>query len=517
VNNVFGRDLTRLVVIAVIFILALFGWAVGGYVGAAGGLIVGLVLGVAPWKGQPLWSWLGLYLRRNRPILLAEPATVANDRSGGGVRYQDDIAVAAVQILGKPYQPNLFTGSTATVTANEFDIAGLLPAMRQSLGLTLESLSVISAGARRRPSGDYPRVYDTLIGTPPYAGQRETWLVIRIRAMDNGDALRWRPTAGTAALAAAQRIAMTFRCRGIRAKVATAADIVELERRLGNTALEPHNGRWNSVRSDAGWLTTYAYRPGDITTEALAQAWALRVDGIIQNVTLFPDRAASATVTVRTAQPPTASPAVSLAALPGEQSQAIAANLCGPRPQLRGVSKGPLPQTVVVPVGPSGVLLGKTAGGDRLAMPLNDPGEQTRVHIAADDAIAKRIIIRAAASGDRITVHTTNLQRWETVRMPHIAVIENPRPASGTTLSVIDGTVPPAPRPHTVISVGARESAVNAVADVVITQNGPDTVEVTAAGHSYDVAVEFFRAENLYVSWQRGGLRTVDGELEMVD
>lgn len=506
------RDLTRLAVISAVLAVATLGWALGGYLGAAAGLAVGLLLGAMPWRRQPLWSWLGLYLRRNRPILLAEPVTVANDRSGGGIRYQDGVAIAAIQVLGKAFQPTTFTGSNGMETIDTLDVAGLLPEMHQSLGLTVESISVVSCGARRRSTGDYPRVYDTLIGSPPYAGQRETWLVVRIRALDNGDALRWRTTVGATTLAAAQRIAAMLRRNAIRAKVASAADIVELEKRLACGALEPHNRRWNSVRSDAGWQTTYAYRPADISTEVLAQAWSLRADGVVQNITLGNDGTASATVTVRSAQPPTAPPAVALQALPGEQAQALAANLCGPRRHLRRLGSGPLPPSVIVPVGPSGILLGKTPDGDRLALPLSDSAEQSRIHIAAEDAIAKRIIIRIAGAGERVSVHTTNLQRWGSVRMPHVAVIEHPRPASGTTVSVVDGTVAPAPRPHTVIEVSGPGQIAHPAADVVISQTGPDTVEVTASGRTYDVAVEFFRAENLYVSRDAAGL-----ELEMAD
>ena len=511
------KDLIRLVVIGGIFVLAVIGWAVGGAIGAGVGVTLGLFLGVAPWRRQPLWAWADLYLRRNRPLTLVDPVTVANDRSGGGVRYQDGIAVAAIQILGKPFQATCFTGSAASQTANTLDIAELLPAMRQSLGLTLESISVISSGQRRRATGDYARVYDTLIGPAPYAGQRETWLILRIRALDNGDALRCRSTVGSATLAAAQRIAMMLRCRGILSRVATATDISELERRLGRSALELHNRRWTSVRSDAGWQTSYTYRPADITGETLAHAWSLRVDGVVQNVTVFQDGRMSATVTVRTAQPPTAPPSVALQSLPGEQAYAIAANLCGPRPRLRRVDRGSLPPSLVIPVGASGVLLGKTRAGERLALPCTDPGEQTRIHIAAEDAIAKRIIIRTAATGERVTVHTGDLSRWESVRMPHVAVIEHARPASGTTVSVIDGTVAPAPRPATVISVGVPGAAVYPAADVLVAQTGPDTVEVSAAGCTYEIAVEFFRAENLYVSRSVREFDAESAELEMAD
>ncbi len=110
-------------------------------------------------------------------------------------------------------------------------------------------------------------------------------------------------------------------------------------------------------------------------------------------------------------------------------------------------------------------------------------------------------------------MHTRDLQRWESVRMPHIAVSDQPRPASGTTVSVVDGTVSPAPRPNTVISVGRPGQAQRGTADVVITQIGPATVEVNAAGAVYMVEVELFRAENRYVSTEPTSLRSEELEL----
>jgi len=491
---------TKLVVIAGVLTVGLTGWIFAGYPGAAAGLVLGMLVGVIPWRRHPLWSWLILLRQRSRAITLSEPSTVANDRSGGGVRYQGGVAAVAVQLLGKAHRPTLFTGSTATYTANTIDIAELRPLLRQSLGLAIESLSVVSVGSRRGSTGDFPRVYDTLIGTPPYAGQRETWLIVRINALSNAEALQWRASIGTATLAAAQRIAATLRQNGIRAKVATAADIVELERRLGNSGLNAHHQRWRTTRGEGGWLTTYWYRPVDITAENLAHGWTLREDGIIQNITVFGDGSVTATVTVRSAQPPTAPPSVMFRVLPGEQARAIAANLCGPVPRLRGVRRGVLDQPLVIAIGPSGVLLGKVAAGNRLMLPLDDPAEFTRVHIAAHDALAKRIVVRLAGAGERITVHTRDLPRWASVRMPEIAVGTQVRPIPGTTVSVVDGTVTPAPRPNTLISIGEPGTPYRGSADVVITQIGPATVDVTAAGQLHTVEVELFRAENRYIS-----------------
>jgi hypothetical protein len=112
-------DLSRLGVIAGVVAAATGGWSLTGYPGLLFGVILGACCLVLPWRRLPLWVWAALYLGRNRRIELAELVTVANDRSGGGLRYQDDVAIVAVQLLGKRYQPTCFTGSTATETANK--------------------------------------------------------------------------------------------------------------------------------------------------------------------------------------------------------------------------------------------------------------------------------------------------------------------------------------------------------------------------------------------------------------
>lgn len=490
----------RLVVASGVFLCAVLGWFWGNFLGGAGGFLVGCATLVLPWRGQPLWRWAQHWLLRNRSFVLVPPVMVTNDRSGGGIRYQDGVAVAAVQLLGKPYRATVFTGSTTSRTSNGIDASSVLPLLRHSLGLQAESVSIVTAGARRRVAGDYPRVYDTMLGSAPYAGTREAWLVIRIRCLGNDEALRCRPTVGTAALATAQRIASALRSAGIRARVATSAEIVDLDRRLGASALEPQRRRWHTLRSDPGWITTYAYRPGDVSTESLAQAWTLRADGIVQNVTIFPDGTCSATVTIRSSQPPTASPCLGLRTLPGEQARALANNLCGPRREVRGQDRGALSAPLWLPVGPSGILLGKVSEGNRLLLPLGDPGDSSRVMVIADDTILKRIVIRAAAAGERITVHSNDIGRWDSIRMPYVMVTDQPRPAPGTTLSVTDGTVSPTPRPAAVLEAGTSGTGRCGAADVAIVQTGPATLEVRSAGQSHTVNMEFFRAENRYAS-----------------
>lgn len=486
---------TRLAVLVGTYAAGLAGWFVGGCLGAAVGLASGVLVAAVPWRGRQIWSWLALYRRYDRDREWADPVAVADDRTAGGVRYLDGTVVAAVQVLGRRHRPTLFTGAMSVVSEDTLDIAALQPLLRQPLGLHLESLSVVSFGLRRRTIGDYPRLYDTLIGTPPYAGTRETWLILRIAAIANADALQHRISAGSAALAAAQRVAAALRRGGVRARVASATDIAELDRRIGGRIREH---RWRTLRTDRGWCTSYAYRPQDIGSAALSKAWTLRIDGLIQNVTLFPDATLTATLTVCTNQPPPAPPSVLLTSLPGEQADALSAARAGPTIILGGVRRIPVPQQLVIPVGPSGVLVGRAVDGHRLTLPLIDPAEPTRVHLGADDALAKRLILRAAGAGECVTVHTADRRRWHAMRIPGITITDGPRPAAGTDVSVVDGAIIPSPRPNTVILLAPPDAAV-AGADIAIVQTGPAVVEIRAEDRIYPVTMDLFRAEKRYL------------------
>lgn len=523
----FSRGSNRRVVgVWVVFVLALASWLLAGYIGAAVAVVVGIALVFVRWWGQPAWSWAVLWRRGRRPIDWSAPITVANNRSGGGVRVQDGVAVVAVQLLGRAHRATMVTGSVTVETENVLDVVELVPMLRQALGLQLDSISVVSIGSRHGTVGDYPRVYDSEIGTPPYAGRRETWLIMRLAVLDNAHALVWRTTVGAAAISVAQRIAGLLRCEGLRAKVANATDLIELDRRLGWDAVSGPAQRWKAIRGEAGWLTTYAYPPEAITSRHLSQAWTLRADEVIQNITVYPDGQCTATITVRTPTPAPTPPSVILRRLNGEQAAAASANMCGPRPHLRGIRSSPLPAELVTEIGPSGVLIGKLSNGDRLLVPVTDAGELSRVFVAADDPIAKRIVIRTAGAGERVCVHTRDLARWVSVRMPEISVVNGSRPAPRTTVSVVeyaarrgrdgngapdgggtdirDAAISPTPRPATVITIAPASVRLSEGQrhgfEVIIEQVGPSVVNVSAAGKNWLAEMDMFRAEHRYVS-----------------
>lgn len=280
------RSARRVAGVWTVFVLASAGWALGGQLGAVMAVVVGVALVFVQWWGQPAWSWAVLGLRGRRPVKWNDPITLANNRSGGGVRVQDGVAVVAVQLLGRAHRATTVTGSVTVESDNVIDVVELAPLLRHPLDLELDSISVVTFGSRTGTVGDYPRVYDAEIGTPPYAGRRETWLIMRLPVIGNTQALRWRTSVGAAAISVAQRVASSLRCQGLRAKLATATDLAELDRRLGSDAVAGSAQRWKAIRGEAGWMTTYAYPAEAISSRVLSQAWTLRADEVIQNVTV---------------------------------------------------------------------------------------------------------------------------------------------------------------------------------------------------------------------------------------
>ena len=108
-----------------------------------------------------------------------------------------------------------------------------------------------------------------------------------------------------------------------------------MERRLGRSALERARRQWRSVRGDSGWLTTYWYRPErHHRGEARPRPGRCAPTGSSRTSRCSRTARATATVTVRTAQPPTAPPSVMLRHAAGRAGRrAWRPDMCGPMPR----------------------------------------------------------------------------------------------------------------------------------------------------------------------------------------
>ena len=230
----------------------------GGFIGGCAGLTAGLLTLVVPWYRQPLWVWAALYLRRRRGIVLLPPSTAVNDRSAGGVRYQDGVATVAVHILGRAYAPN-------TVDRIELGPHNQRPRRRSIDSATgsepRAKLDSISTSA--------PDIAPTAAITPRCTTPDRHATVCRGK----------RNVAGRAHAGPSQRRRTRIaqqrrrrgRCRGpTHHSRSTASGITRtsgqrhrnarIQRNVAGSSSTPTT-EWRSVRTDAGWLTTYAYRP----------------------------------------------------------------------------------------------------------------------------------------------------------------------------------------------------------------------------------------------------------------
>lgn len=496
-------------------------WALGGLYAALVALGLLALFAFARIAGRTPWQWLQLWWDNRRRRWNIEPAEqVVNDRRFGGVRYQDGVAIAAVRVLGKYLPPTYLTGAATSETGNVLKTSDVMALFEQPLDITINSISVITTGARIRANGDYARVYDTFIGTPPYAGQREMWLILRVNTdKRNVQGLTLRSTVNVAALACAQRVVNVLRTKGIRAEVATGTDMGDLDDKLGGAnALEPQNRQWAAVRGDSGWLTSFYYPPEHITDENLDVAWSRRYDSVTQNLTIYPDGRCTATLTVQSPQVVTLPPSVVLENLPGEQAHAVAANRALPGELVggaRAIAQGP--PDLSLPIRESGVYLGLLSDGRRLVVPFTDPDAALQIHVEAEEALYKRFILRAAASGERVTVHTRDPEHWRAMSMPGIIITDDVRPAAGTTISVTDPSLKVSPPPATVMTLAGDGVG----AHLVLNQVGITEVLITVPDPAYDpatddrpeeerrpppplnewrVPIQLFEAENLYMS-----------------
>ena len=156
-------------------------------------------------------------------------------------------------------------------------------------------------------------------------------------------------------------------------------------------------------------------------------------------MTVYPDATCTATITVAHLLRRPRPPSVILRRLNGEQAAAAAANMCASASApARDCGAARCRRNLITEIGPSGVLIGKLSNGDRLMIPVTDGGELSRVFVAAEDPIAKRIVIRVAGAGERVTVHTSDKARWASVRMPELSIVNTSRPAPRTTVSVVE-------------------------------------------------------------------------------
>ena len=277
---------------------------------------------------------------------------------------------------------------------------------------------------------------------------------------------------------------------------------------------------WNTINAKPGFLTSYYFSPEDITSDVFNQMWSLRSDDIV-HVTMLRQQhhggPVSVSALVRTNDPrrPEQPPTLFLNPLPGEQYAAALRAAPTSQPRLKLPTRVlDAPDKLHIPIGPTGVLVGAALHDDRTGLPeiqrddlvmwpLTDPQQPTRITMDTSEFYVRQLLIRAAATGERIAIYSREPKRWYSVAEPNIAVVEPRRPAEFVPTIIVND------RPHiapsvgvssTVITLGSKDSDA-APPDMRFEQTSESTVRITTRTRRLEVALVVFRQES---SWTGG-------------
>ncbi|HKV19502.1 MAG TPA: type VII secretion protein EccE [Mycobacterium sp.] len=481
---------------------------------------------VVTWLADRIRWWR----RRNRPSVPAPSVDIPHGASLYGVRMPDRIdgdAITMVEVTGQAYSPTLLTGSATALTPNRLPVDALTELLDQPGGIRLSGIDIVSSGLRVRRGTGYPPLYSTLLADRPAAGQRRTYLVVRLDVANSVRGLTYRSTVGASAAAATERLINALLQRGVRAKPLTAKEIDAAMVDLGaNLAVVPADAEpdnepvgprmpapvaptevWKTIQAHPGYLTSYYFSPEDITTNTLNQMWALRSDAVVQTISLSKRRDGadgrvwvSALVRVNDPQAPTQPPTLYLNPLPGHQGPAAIRSAPLPR-SFDALPARPLDASPLeLPVGSSGVLIGTTQRGDLLLLSLTDPDQATRIALHTGMPYASQLLVRAAAVGERIAIYTDKPARWRQLEQPLIAVVDRRHPPEFVPSIIVSdraGGPPPAGLASTVITLGDTGDA--PTPDLSFTQISPSTVRIATSAFTTDVQIATFKAEQPFL------------------
>lgn len=476
------------------------GWWVG--VGLAA-LI--MVLALLCWRGAPLLALAWRSATRRRPQVGAAGELADYQRTFGsgpvGIRAVGPHLVAVVAVDGPPHSPSVLDYPRVESLAKlplEAVAAGL-----DQFDVHLEGIDIVSAGARRAPKTHHPYapVYSAEVGDHPAVGQRRTWLVVRLNALESARAIVWRESVAATMSAAAEWLAAELTSLRIPSRVLSAAQIRAADEAL-LAGIDPAGlaAGWGRLRHAGGYVQTYWMSPGDISSTSIDRLWAPDTEATAVSIQLrrTDNGATSMGVMVRyhTGGPLAEPPLTGLNPLVGRHDAALSAGLLSAGADALKVPARELApgEKVAVPIGATGIIVGTTASGHPLLVDLSDPTELATVTIAGEFALLVQVALRAAATGYQVLVCTQRPQRWQPVlgaglQMVGAAGLAEQLPASQYPYVVVyDGVGGPTPAGAAVtVRRVAKRSASNA--DVHIEQEGPGAAVIRTWAFQYRLRI----------------------------
>ncbi|WP_083895387.1 type VII secretion protein EccE [Nocardia jiangxiensis] len=376
-----------------------------------------------------------------------------------GVRWDADRLISMLRIEPPPDSMTwLRPGSLGSV--QELPLSEIANCLGQ-FDITLDSIDVISTGARTAGNGAVAWLYDRILGPLPAIARRTVWLVLRFDPLANAQAVDNRGGGGAGALRAAiiatRRVANRLAARDITVSVLTAGEINSAVRQLTHGITpDQFTESPNTLEYEGLHLTSYAIGRDLIASPGFADLWAAQSLSTTITVRLRPQAVRSGQDEIRpgialhalvrfdTLSNPADPPVPGLRRLPGQQLRAFLDSLPiavapGDAPE---DYRGPLDALdgLAVPTAGCGQLIGADLTGQGIAVPLI--GEGTRhLEVIGKLDLAQQVVLRAIALGAHTVVHTVRPDAWNAM----VASVAAPHSLSLAPRSAGASHHPPAP------------------------------------------------------------------------
>ncbi|GID30103.1 hypothetical protein Abr02nite_50860 [Paractinoplanes brasiliensis] len=448
-GRLFGVRAGQLVATQVAAVAVALGW-VSGPIGLVAGVVLGLsVLGLTWLRLRRRWAfeWLGVALRfgarRHSTAVDSDPMALLRFLAPGARVEQTELAgdPAAVVVDGHGLTAVLELGDPAGLLAEEAsDVpspATLLPSAEAELPPVMIQLLLTGAPAPSLRAG---------MGTPANSyrqltegrllGHSRALLAVRVLRAEgwSEDELR-RSLSGLARKLVRRLSAVPARPLGEPAALRVIAELAH------DDGTEPAQEAWPALRVGGLTQTTFRLRrwpdPQVETSRRLvSRLLTLPAAATTVSMTAGPQAAHAVTpldMTVRLAAPEATSLAVATQALQkllsgerasaprldGEHLQGLFATLplgglpCAvPGLPADGVQPAELLEGLHLPVGTSGLMLGRNRHGSPVVIRLFRP-ELTRALLVGGVRAAQLVALRAMALGARVVVQTARPRAWE--------------------------------------------------------------------------------------------------------
>lgn len=401
-----------------------------GWQGGAIGLTVALLL-VTRIRGTTLPRFIMLRLgflwhrrqRRNEPAP-SEPFDVPMaDGAHIGFRWDGTTLLSLLKIDENPQALTVMEPGT-TVSGEVVPVQALLDCLRQ-FDITLDSIDVISQGARSSGHTAVAAVYDAVLGPLPAIAQRSVWVAVRFDPSRCAEAVRRRGGGRDGILrtatTATRRVANRLTESGLRPRILGATEIALATNQLSDGVnLATLEETWDVCRDGRFRLCSFAVESEMLTTAGLGVLWTV------------PSYSTTVCLSLRGDDDPDLVKVRGLARfdsdfgvpvnlpglihLRGYQFSALASSLPIPAPTrpfehwAYGRRDTDL-SDLAVPASGCGQVIGADDEGRAVALPLFGP-QIARVEISGTLHLAQQAVLRSLALGARVLVHSRRPGLW---------------------------------------------------------------------------------------------------------